>query len=161
MMSHRRAGSDDLAPVFDLYMDESGNPFLTYDPMSRENFKEIFEKLLQSQTLFVVEENGSVIATYRLIPKTDRQSHTLYLGGFTIQKQQQGKGIGTQVLQQIASYAISQQKSRIELTVDINNEAAIALYKKVGFLIEGRIRNSYRRSDTGHFYDEYLMGLVW
>ena len=36
----------------------------------------------------------------------------------------------------------------------------IALYKKIGFEIEGRIRNSYRLSATEQFYDEYLMGLI-
>jgi len=33
---------------------------------------------------------------------------------------------------------------KIELTVVIENEAAINLYKKIGFLIEGHIRRNYK-----------------
>jgi putative acetyltransferase len=127
-------------------------------PMSA--FAGIYAGLVESSTLFVAETGGMVIATYRLIPKTDRQAHTVYLGSFAIRKDQQGKGFGKQVLIHIKTYALEQQKSRIELTVDVNNTHAIELYKKAGFLIEGVVRNSYRRSDTKAFYDEYLMGLL-
>ena len=159
-MTHRLAISDDIDFVYEMYMEESSNPYLTYDPMPRVAFAGIYSNLVGSHTLFVVESGGMVISTYRLIPKTDRQSHTFYLGSFTIRKDQQGRGLGKQVLDHIKTYALERQKSRIELTVDINNTAAIQLYKKAGFLVEGVIRNSYRRSDTNQFYDEYLMGIL-
>lgn len=160
MMIHRLATLKDFTPVFDLYMEKSANPHLTFDPMSMEDFKTIYKKLLKTETVFVVEDERSVIATYRLISKTDRQAHTLYLGSFTIKKEQQGKGFGTQILTHIKAFALERNKTRIELTVDINNAAGISLYKKTGFLIEGQIRNSYRRSDTNEYYDEYLMGVL-
>lgn len=159
-MIHRLASSRDFDSIYDLYMEESANPYLTYDPMSTEDFISIYNQLLKTKTLFVVENEGAIIATYRLIPKTDRQAHTVYLGSFTISKNLQGKGFGKKILEHIKTYAAEQHKIRIELTVDINNAGAIALYKKSGFDVEGLVRKSYRLSTTSEYYDEYLMAVL-
>lgn len=143
-----------------MYMEESANPYLTYDPMNKEEFKKIYTGLLKTETLFVAEDEGTIISTYRLIPKTDRQAHTVYLGSFTIKKDFQGKGFGKRILEDIKAYASKQGKVRIELTVDVNNTAAIALYKKAGFDTEGRVRKSYTLATTNEFYDEYLMAVL-
>ena len=159
-MIHRPASSQDFERIYDLYMDESANPYLTYNPMSKQDFTGIYNILLETETVFVVENEGTIIATYRLIPKTDRQAHTVYLGSFTIKKDFQGKGFGKKILEYIKVYASEQHKIRIELTVDIDNMSAIALYKKSGFDVEGQVRKSYRRTDPNVYYDEYLMAVL-
>lgn len=159
-MIHRLASSNDFNAIYDLYMDEYANAYLTYDPMSKEEFKPIFELLLESNTLYVVELNKDVIATYRLVPYTARQQHTVHLGGFTIKNGSQGKGIGAQILSDIKKNCEKENKIRIELTVDVDNMRAINLYKKMGFEIEGTVRKSYRLSRTNQFYDEYLMAVL-
>ena len=159
-MVHRLAIANDFDAVYDLYMDEYANAYLTYDPMSKEEFKPIYQSVVSTQTLYVVEENGEVIATYRLIPKTDRQQHTVYLGGFTIKDTSRGKGLGSQILSAIKQQCEENKKIRIELTVDVDNIAAIGLYKKAGFETEGIVRKSYKLSSTNRFYDEYLMAYI-
>ena len=159
-MIHRLASLQNFESIYDLYMEESANPYLTYDPTSKEGFTSIYNHLLKTETLFVVENEGAIIATYRLISKTDRQAHTVYLGSFTISKNLQGKGFGKEILAHIKTYAAEQHKIRIELTVDINNAGAIALYKKSGFDVEGLVRKSYRLSTTNEYYDEYLMAVL-
>lgn len=159
-MNHRPARASDLDAIYHMYMEPAANPWLTYDPMDKEAFEPLFQTLLATGTLFVVDDGQEIIGTYRLIPKTDRQAHILYLGSFTIIRHWQGKGLGSRVLDHIKVYAFEQGKTRIELTVDVQNAPAIALYRKAGFLNEGRIRNSYRRNDTGEFYDEYLMAVL-
>jgi RimJ/RimL family protein N-acetyltransferase len=159
-MIYHLASEKDFNAVYDLYMDESSNPYLTYDPMSREAFQSIYNGLLKTETLYVVEKDNEIIATYRLIPKSDRQAHTYYLGGFAIRKKMQGQGLGKEILSAIKKSAIEKGKKRIELTVDINNMPAIALYEKMGFLIEGVVRKSYRVAATGEYYDEFLMALI-
>jgi RimJ/RimL family protein N-acetyltransferase len=160
-LTYRPASETDFDVIYDLYMDETSNLYLTYDPMDKKAFLPIFRKVLATNTLYVAELNREVIATYRLIPKTDRQANTIYLGGFSVKPSLKGKGIGTKILKHIKEEAAHQGKKRIELTVDIVNEAAINLYKKTGFQIEGHIRMSYTRSDTGEYFDEYLMGLIF
>ena len=159
-MLHRLAKNNDFEIVYDLYMDEYANAYLTYDPMSKKEFKPIFESLLQTQTLYVVEENKEVIATYRLVSFTDRQQHTVHLGGFTIKNGSQGKGIGAKILSDIKKNCEQENKIRIELTVDKDNMRAINLYKRMGFEIEGTLRKNYRLSRTNQFYDEYLMAVL-
>jgi RimJ/RimL family protein N-acetyltransferase len=159
-MLHRLATEKDFGTVYELYMDETANPYLTYDPMDQKDFAGIYAAVLQTGSLYVVEQDGEVIGTYRIISKENRQVHTIYLGGFNVKKTFQGKGLGAQIIEHIKKAAMENGKTRIELTVDINNSAAIALYKKTGFAIEGQIKKSYRRNTTNEYYDEFLMGII-
>jgi RimJ/RimL family protein N-acetyltransferase len=159
-LSHRLANSNDLQAIHELYMEPSSNAFLTYDPMSLELFADLFEKLLQEKNLYVVEAGGEIVATYRLIQKSHRQSHILYLGGFSVKRSMMGKGFGFRILEFIKAKAKTKLFSRIELTVDTENHGAIALYRKVGFEIEGKLKNNYRLASTGRLYDEYVMALL-
>jgi RimJ/RimL family protein N-acetyltransferase len=159
-MTHQLASQNDFTAVYDLYMDEAANKYLTYDPMSREDFSPIYNQLLQTDTLYVVKKDDDIIATYRLISKTDRQAHVCYLGGLTIKNSMQGKGLGKEILSSIKKLGEGKGKKRIELTVDMNNMPAIALYEKVGFLVEGVVKQSYKLASTGEYYDEYLMALI-
>ena len=159
-LKYRLASESDLEPVYQLYMDEASNPYLTYDPMDRQSFEKIFIGLVPTGTLYVVEMAGKVIGSYRLIPKLDRQAHTIYLGGFVVAGSMKGRGIGSKILRHIAQVAEKEGKTRIELTVDTENKPAISLYQKIGFVIEGRIRNSYRRLPEHRYFDEFLMGLL-
>jgi len=143
-----------------MYMDDYANAYLTYDPMSKDEFKPIYESVANTKTLYVVELNGEVMATYRLIPKSDRQRHTVYLGGFTIKDTWRGKGFGSKILSAIKRQCEENRMVRIELTVDVDNMAAIRLYKKAGFETEGTVKKSYKLSRTNRFYDEYLMACI-
>jgi len=154
------ATPDDFNDIYEMYMDKTSNKYLTYDPMSRESFQSIFNQLLQSGILFVAKENNEMVGTYQLISKTDRQAHVYYLGSFVVKNSMQGKGYGKEILSAIKKNAIEKGKKRIELTVDMNNLGAIALYEKMGFLVEGVVKKSYRLASTGEYYDEYLMALV-
>lgn len=157
-IKHRFATAADFDSIFDLYMDSASNPYLTYDPMDKDEFKKIYEELIPSNTLYIAELDGKVAGTYRLIPKKDRQAHIIYLGGFAVSHSMKGKGIGSKILDHIAYISENEGRKRIELTVDVDNEPAINLYTKMGYAIEGRIRNSYRRNQENRYFDEYLMG---
>ena len=159
-LNYRLASEGDVESVYQLFMDEASNPYLTYDPMDRQSFEKIFIGLVPTATLYVVEMEGKVIGSYRLIPKMDRQAHTIYLGGFVVASSMKGRGIGSKILRHIGQVAENEGKTRIELTVDTENKPAINLYQKIGFVIEGRIRNSYRRLPENRYFDEFLMGLL-
>ena len=160
MLTRKLATTNDIEPVFQLYMDPQSNPYLTYDSMDLESFRKIFNEIIPTQTLYVVEREGEIVGTYRLIRKTHRQRHTWYLGGFAIDSKLKGQGIGTKVLEDIKKFAPGEGIRRIELTVDINNHNAIALYKKAGFEIEGVVRKSYMTSKSDDLFDEYLMAMI-
>ncbi|MDF3413731.1 GNAT family N-acetyltransferase [Sulfitobacter sp. M57] len=70
-----------------------------------------------------------------------------------------GQGLGTRVLHLLAYHAFGAMNlHRIALRVIEYNERAIAAYKKVGFVVEGRERQSARVGNTWH--DDIIMGLL-
>jgi ribosomal protein S18 acetylase RimI-like enzyme len=60
------------------------------------------------------------------------------------------KGIGEKLLQKTIDDAHSKGIERIELEVFSSNSAAIALYKKLGFSIEGTKMNARRIDDVNY-----------
>jgi RimJ/RimL family protein N-acetyltransferase len=85
----------------------------------------------------------------------NRNRHSAYLV-IGILKKGQSKGLGSRLFESLINWARQQQITRLELTVMCHNEAAIALYKKYGFEIEGTKRNSL--IVDGKYVDEYYMG---
>lgn len=159
-MQHRLITQNDFEALYNLYMDESANAYLTYDPMPTEEFNVVFNELLATATVYAVEWNNEVVATYRLVNNKYRQSHIIYIGSFAVKSNMKGKGIGTNILRHIKQRALAIGKKRIELTVAINNNVAVQLYQKNGFEIEGILKKNYSLNSTGEYYDEYLMSLI-
>jgi RimJ/RimL family protein N-acetyltransferase len=66
-----------------------------------------------------------------------------------------GQGIGTRLFQTLEQWAYKRGIHRLELTVMTHNLPALALYKKVGFKIEGIKKHSILID--GCYVDEYYM----
>ena len=79
--------------------------------------------------------------------------------GIMVHTDYQGMGVGTRLLEALLDIADNWlMLVRVELEVSADNERAIALYKKLGFVIEGRkIKASIR---NGQYIDEYIMARV-
>jgi len=79
--------------------------------------------------------------------------------GMMVHKDYQGMGVGTKLLQSLLDIADNWlMLVRVELSVFIDNERAIALYKKFGFVIEGTKTKAGIRN--GAYIDEYIMARV-
>ena len=76
--------------------------------------------------------------------------------GMSVLKEYRRQGIGFKLLSALADWAKSQDVARLELTVFSNNIPAIGLYKKHGFLIEGKRTKAIKLPD-GSFADSMLM----
>ena len=79
--------------------------------------------------------------------------------GMMVHKDYQGMGVGTKLLRSLLDIADNWlMLVRVELTVFIDNERAIALYKKHGFVVEGtKIKAGIR---NGAYVNEYIMARV-
>jgi L-phenylalanine/L-methionine N-acetyltransferase len=77
--------------------------------------------------------------------------------GISVSKDYQGMGVGSKLMEAILDIADNWlMLVRVELSVFTDNEAAMALYKKMGFEIEGRKKFAVIRN--GKYIDEYIMG---
>ncbi len=69
------------------------------------------------------------------------------------------RGLGTEAMRVLLRYAFEDLKlNRVGLSVFEFNEAAIAVYEKLGFKKEGRLRQTIQRD--GRFHDAILMGIL-
>jgi ribosomal protein S18 acetylase RimI-like enzyme len=70
-----------------------------------------------------------------------------------------GRGVGSALLAAAVDRAREQGLHKLSLSVFPHNEAAIALYRKFGFVEEGRRVKHIRRA-SGELWDTIEMGLL-
>jgi ribosomal protein S18 acetylase RimI-like enzyme len=70
-----------------------------------------------------------------------------------------GRGVGSALLSAAIEKARNEGLHKLSLEVFPHNDAAIALYRKFGFIEEGRRLKHYRRA-SGELWDSIAMGLV-
>ena len=105
--------------------------------------------------IFVVEvENelvGFILAKGNPLERI-RHRVSLVIG---IKKNWQSKGLGTMLFQKIESWAKNNSIHRLTLSVMTHNLLGLSLYKKMGFEVEGVMKDSMLVN--GHFIDEFSM----
>jgi putative acetyltransferase len=69
-----------------------------------------------------------------------------------------GRGVGTALMAEALRWARSAGVERVELTVYPHNDAAIALYRKFGFVEEGRL---VRHAKKSYGYEDEILMAAW
>jgi RimJ/RimL family protein N-acetyltransferase len=158
----RRAVEDDAPALIELrrrlFAETS---FMLWEPAEFTNTAEDERKRIarlqgRANCAVLVAEVGSqpvgLLTAVGGEPNRLRHSATLALG---VAKSHWGQGIATAMVQDAVSWATTAGVTRLELTVHTTNLAAIAVYLRCGFEVEGRRRRSLL-VDGAHV-DEYLM----
>ena len=71
-----------------------------------------------------------------------------------------GQGAGTRLLQKALDWLyIETETNRIDLDLFVENERARRAYEKLGFIVEGRLRD-YHRSVDGRIRDALIMSIL-
>jgi RimJ/RimL family protein N-acetyltransferase len=108
--------------------------------------------------LFGVEVGQTLIGLVRLHgaePETGCAELDIYLG----ERDYRGKGYGTDAVRTACRHGFHHMRlHRITLTVVAGHEAARHVYRSVGFVEEGRLRQVFRRD--GQWHDKIVMGLL-
>jgi RimJ/RimL family protein N-acetyltransferase len=79
--------------------------------------------------------------------------------GMLVERGWRGRGVGAALVQAAVGWARDQGLHKLSLEVFAHNTAAIALYRKCGFMEEGRRVRQYRRA-SGELWDSIVMGLM-
>lgn len=124
---------------------------------AEETWKRRLESSLEDRVGLVVEADGKVVGhgAVHFSSRWPRRKHAGEIG-MAVHREWWRRGVGTALLKALIDLSEKWLNlNRIELAVFVDNEAAIGLYKKHGFEIEGRHRNyAYR---NGEYVDTYSM----
>jgi ribosomal protein S18 acetylase RimI-like enzyme len=79
--------------------------------------------------------------------------------GMAIAREWRGRGVGSALLEAAIEWARERGLHKLSLGVFAHNTAGLALYRKYGFVEEGRRVKHYRRQ-SGELWDSIEMGLL-
>lgn len=144
---------------------DSETKFMMMEPGERvalvEDQRKRFQAVLKSdnQMIFVAEtETGQLVGLLGAHGGSYRRNHNtvhIYIG---ILQAFSGQGLGSRFFQVAEQWARSWGAHRLELTVMCHNERGLALYQKMGFMVEGRQREALKVD--GQYIDEFMMGKI-
>jgi putative acetyltransferase len=143
-----------------MYMHPEVNRWLLYEYMDAASFAPVMDDLLARKALFIYEAEGRAVGMFKLVPQRFRNSHIMYLGGVAVDPEQRGKGIGRAMLERAIAICRERGFARIELTVSVENQAAIRLYEHLGFRFEGLLRRYTYLAAEGRYMDEQVMAFL-
>jgi len=104
---------------------------------------------------FVAVAGDQIIGLVRVKPS----QHGFGDLAMLVDRDWRGRGAGSALVRAAIDWARAQGLHKLCLDVFAHNEAAIALYRKSGFVEEGRRPKQYRRA-SGELWDSIVMGLL-
>lgn len=139
--------------------------YMLYEPDERQTSVgqqlTFIRRMLETpnRELFVAETETGELAGYvaALGGSARRNAHKadVVIG---VSQEYSGRGVGTRLMEHIEGWARQAGLHKLELTVMAHNARAIALYRKMGFVDEGRQVDSLLVD--GRFVDELSMGKI-
>lgn len=156
----RLATPQDIEAVHAIHSHESVLPFLTYERMPLQDFRPIYQALVDSACFFVWEVDGRIAGFYKATRLPGRASHVVQLGTLAVDPALQGRGVAPAMIGDAIERLRAEGVRRIELFAESDNARGLRFYQKLGFVHEGTLRAFYKRAGDEHYVDEYVMGLL-
>lgn len=126
--------------------------------LNEENVTKTILALAEKGLYIVAELDGKIVGHAFLEPfNLLSLSHAADLN-IAVHLGHQNKGIGKKLLEHLIEWAKNKTSlEKIQLNVRHTNNRAISLYKKLGFVEEGRLKNRVKIQDQ--YLDDIIMGL--
>lgn len=151
----RQASADDAPGMAELFAAVAAerDGIATEPPVDIGQRTVQFAASVASSVIAVAD--GQVIGTLHV----EASRHGFGEIGMLVDRDWRGRGVGSALIQAGIGLARQQGLHKLSLEVFAGNTAAIALYRKCGFLEEGRRIGQYRRA-SGELWDTIIMGLA-
>ncbi|WP_228840605.1 GNAT family N-acetyltransferase [Candidatus Protochlamydia phocaeensis] len=157
MINIRQAIQTDFPQIWDIFHQvvKSGDTYV-FDPATSYQEAEQAWMIAPLMT-YVAEKDNKIVGTYILKPNQGGLGSHVANGSFMVHPQEHGKGIG----KQMAFHALSEAKrigfSAMQFNIVVStNEAAVKLWKAVGFQIVGTLPGAFNHQKFG-LVDAYVM----
>ncbi len=149
---------DDLLDLINSLVEEGAN-ILKTEKVSKEEEIEWLSSVLarmERGEIFCVaaEVEGHLVANSEVMKGTGYSRHVGFIG-IAIKKGFRGIGIGTEMMKALEEHARKIGLKVLTLAVFANNQHAINLYKKMGFVETGRVPKRFFKDGT--YIDEIIM----
>jgi RimJ/RimL family protein N-acetyltransferase len=144
----RLARAGDLNGLLDMYLGfEPKLEFQGLPPSTEDRIKRWLLDLLKERNVnFVIETGDGHLAGHAVLCRDARDRAELAI---FLHQAYRGKGLGEQLMQAVVSFGCQcLHLKKIWLTVETLNSAAVALYRKLGFVETVKL---------GHFASELIM----
>lgn len=156
----RLARPDDLVPVHAIHAHPKVAPYLTYEPMDLAAFVPVHDELVRSGCFWIWEVDGTVAGFYRATRFPGRVNHVMQLGTLAVDPARHGQGVGRGMMDDALRHFRAEGIHRVQLFAESDNVQALAFYRRLGFGVEGTLRDFYKRADQAHCVDEHVLGML-
>ncbi len=106
----------------------------------------------------VAVEEGRVVGGLSIRRDAHESTRHVATLGMFVTRDRRGRGIGSALMDEALRWARSVGVERVELTVYPHNVAAMALYRKFGFVEEGRL---VRHAKKSYGYEDEILMAAW
>jgi len=155
----RRAEADDCSEIYEMFSSPKVYTGTLQTPYPSRDYwrRRLTENADSVYTLVgVVDERLVGMVTVVTFPNRPRRRHVGTIA-ISVHGDWQGKGVGSALIRAILDLADNWLNlTRLELEVYADNEAAIRLYERFGFEVEGTLRQHAFRD--GKYVDSKVMG---
>lgn len=156
----RPVQDSDFDTIFDIYMDETVNPFMWHDPMDKKDFRAVFDKMMFRDYFWIFQDdNGRDCAMACVILYKGRGAHIAEIQSLGIKKENQNKGMGKIIMRKIVSFLKERGMKRIQLFAEADNERGLYFYNNLGFQEEGRMKHYLKRGPST-YVDEVVFAMI-
>jgi RimJ/RimL family protein N-acetyltransferase len=138
--------------------------FMLFEPGERDpsvpKLAAHLEKVAGSgNSMVLLAETGGELTGYlELIGGKARRNRSTTHVVIGVLARASGRGVGSGLLREAVRWSAEQGLHRVELTVMAHNARAVALYERMGFVVEGRARECLHID--GQFVDELQMAML-
>lgn len=155
---------DDAVEIIDFLNKVGGETdYLTFGlnefPISLEEEKQTIAECLEQKSclMLIAKVNNEIVS--QLFLQRSGNPRLAHIGdvGISVSKHWWGKSIGKHMMLAAIEWAQQNTITKIQLQVRTDNERAILLYGKLGFVIEGTIKQAMKINNT--YFDDHIMGL--
>lgn len=152
----RHSEPEDYEAVHQIYSGARAMADTLGLPFSKERWRERLAEEREGEFSLVACVDSEVVGHLSVYLYLDpRRSHSGHFG-MAVRDDWQGKGVGTKLLEAALDLADNWLGlTRLDLRVFVDNGAAIALYRKFGFEVEGTHEQFALRD--GEYADAYVM----